>query len=208
MATRKGKSHALSNQSEKSFEVLKELNARLCVELNSEQKALKEMRREKAQTIKHIQEQEQHRYSIALKDVKVKIHGDKLREMELQKEALLRKNEFDLQKVAKQHELELAKLQNDLRRSQDELRDVTKRGLSGTARGTFETERLRMLREVQELRKTKKTLEDSVQELQDCEKHKSFELRKLEDDKNSLLAKQKKEYDVEIRKLVSLKELE
>ena len=206
-SNKKGKSPALSDQSEKSFELLKELNVKLCAELNAQQNALKELRREKAQTVKHIQEQEQQRFSIAIKELKAKLHTGKLRELELQKEALLRKNELDLQKVTKHRDFEVGKLQSDLRKCQDELResrDVSKRGLSGMARGSFEAERTRMLRELQEARKAKKTMEDTLHAMQEKERQKSFEMRKLEDEKNSLLARQKKEYDVEIRKLVSV----
>ena len=78
-----------------------------------------------------IRNEEQTRASIALKDVKMRILQEKMKELEALKESLHRKFDADLHKVTKQKDAELHKLQNDLKKCQNELSEVTKRGLSG-----------------------------------------------------------------------------
>ena len=78
-----------------------------------------------------IRDEEQTRANIALKDVKMRIVTEKARELDLLKDALHRKYDTDLHKVTKQKDAEIQKLRNDLKKCQNELSEVSKRGLSG-----------------------------------------------------------------------------
>ena len=78
-----------------------------------------------------IRDEEQTRANIALKDVKMKIVQEKAKELDSLKDSLHRKFDVDLQKVTKQKDAEIQKLHNDLKKCQNELSEVTKRGLSG-----------------------------------------------------------------------------
>ena len=181
---------------------LRAQNSELRAELEAAQSALRDLRRDKTYTVKHIQEQEQLKSSITIKDMKAKLHTEKLKELELQREALLRKCDVDLQKVARQKEMEIKKLQGDLRKCQDELRDVTRRGLSGSAREAFEAERGRMRQEVQELRSSRRMLEEQVQCLQQSNRQQAHLLRTLEEKNKTLFARQKRQANSSMRKLV------
>ena len=81
-----------------------------------------------------IRDEEQTRANIALKDVKMRIVTEKARELDLLKDALHRKYDADLHKVTKQKDAEIQKLRNDLKKCQNELSEVSKRGLSGEGR--------------------------------------------------------------------------
>ena len=137
MATKRPKMESSADAPDKSTDDPKELVARLRADLDAEKKATKNLRREKSYEVSQVREQEVNRASVALKDLKAKLHADRLRELEAQKEALNRKFDLEMQKVVKQKDAELLRTQNDLRKSQDELQEVTKRGLSGAARGAF-----------------------------------------------------------------------
>ncbi len=181
----------------------KEMKAKLQAELDAERKLVKQLRREKQYEVQQARDQEQNKATVALKDLRAKLHQEKHRELEIQKEALNRKYDLDLQKVTKQKDAELQKMQGDLRKSQDELNQVTKRGLSGAARGAFEAERSKLLQEVKELRSGKRQLEDTLRTVSAADKQKAHELRRLQEGIKSDISKARKEADIEIRRLVS-----
>ena len=81
-----------------------------------------------------IRDEEQTRANIALKDVKMRIVTEKARELDALKDTLHRRFDADLHKVTKQKDAEILKLRNDLKKCQNELCEVSKRGLSGEAR--------------------------------------------------------------------------
>ena len=74
---------------------------------------------------------------------------------------------------------------------------------SGAARGVFEAEREKMLKELQELRAVKRRLDESLQEVTEADRQKVAELKRLDDLRKADLARAKKDSDIEIRKLVS-----
>ena len=122
---------------------------RLRSELDAERKLNKQLRREKAVEVQQTRELERNEASISLKDLTAKLNHEKQREMEAQREALKCKYEADTCKISKQKDQEIKKLKNDLAKCQDNLREeVTKRGLSTSARGAFELERTKLLLEI------------------------------------------------------------
>ena len=214
MATRsKSSDHQVCSTNEPtSLDVLKEQNARLQTELEAERKLTKQLRREKSYDLQKTRELEQTKASIAVKDLRTKLHQERIREQELLKESLGRKYELDLQKVVRQKDAELSKLRTDLRKCQDELEEtreqvtcLNKCGLSGmSARGAFENERQRLLSDIQELRTARRHLENELKMMTEAEKQRSHELQQLRGQQKVEMAKIRKEADTEVKRLVSV----
>jgi len=192
-----------SSASEHTEEDLRAIVTKLRVELDVERKTTRQLRREKAIEVQQVREQEQTKASIGLKDLAVKLHQEKQREIELQKDILRAKQDADVGKVVKQKDQEIKKVKQDLAKCQHELKEeVTKRGLSTSARGTFETERNKLLQELKEQSASKKQLEDALRAATDAEKQKNHEIRMLQDNCKLELARVEKEANFEVKKLV------
>ncbi len=71
------------------------------------------------------------------------------------------------------------------------------------ANSTFESERARLLAEVQELSGSKRRLEDALKTLTESDRHKTHTIKTLHDRLKSDVDKAKKEADVEAIRLVS-----
>ena len=172
-------------------------------ELDVERKCSRQLRREKAHEVHEAREQEQNRSALALKDLAARLHREKQRELEFQKETLRCRHEADTAKVVKQKEQEVKRLRRDLGRCQEELKEeVTKRGLSTSARGAFELERTRLLQELKELSASKKQLEDALRSAAEAAKQNNLETRQVQDACKHEIGKVTKEANAEIRKLV------
>ena len=65
-----------------------------------------------------MREDEQHKSILTMKDMKSRLHFEKVRELELQKENMNRKFESELQKIAKVKDADMRKLQADLHKLQ------------------------------------------------------------------------------------------
>ena len=193
-----------SAATEQNDEDLRATIAQLRAELEAERKTNRQLRRENAYEVQQLREQEQAKASMGLRDLAAKLHEEKQREVELQKEALRSRLEADSGKVIKLKDQEVKKLKQDLARCQEELKEeVTKRGLSTSARGTFEKERNKLLQEVKELSVAKKQLESALAAAADGEKRRNQEFRQLQDSCKLELARVEKEANVEVKKLVN-----
>ena len=195
-----------------SLDSLKDQMSRLQTELEAERKLTKQLRREKSYELQKTRELEQTKASIALKDLRTKLHQERTKEHELLKESLGRKYELDLQKVVRQKDAELAKLRADLRKCQDELEQtreqvtcLNKCGLSGTsARAAFESERQKLLGDIQELRSARRHLENELRTATEAEKQRGSELQQVRGQLKAEVAKIQKEADAEVKRLVSV----
>ena len=74
--------------------------------------------------------------------------------------------------------------------------------ISARANSTFESERAKLLAEVQELSCSKRHLEDVVKTLTDSERHKTHTIKTLEERLKSDVDKFKKDADIEAKRLV------
>lgn len=195
------KSSSASEQQKE--EDLRTTVSQLRAELDEERKTCRLLRREKALEVQRIHDEEQTKTSVQMKDLTARLLQERQQEVELQKEQLKGKLDADNKKVVKLKDQEIKKLKQDLIRCQDELKEeVTKRGLSTSARGTFELERNKLLQEVKELNASKKQLESALQLSVDSVKHKNMEIRQLQDSCKLELAKVEKEANIEVKKLL------
>jgi len=194
---------AASSASEQTEEDPRVTVTRLRAELDAERKTTRQLRREKAVEVQRVREQEQTKASICLKDLTKKLQQERQQEVELQRETSRCKLDADYGKVIKMKDQEIKKLKQDLAKCQHELgEEVTKRGLSTSARGTFEAERNKLLQEVKELNASKKHLESALQAAGEAEKQKKLEFRQLQDSCKQELARVEKEASLEVKKLL------
>ena len=203
-------------------------NTRLKIALQTERNAMKQLRRETMVQLKQVREEEQHKAVLLLKDMKSRLHFEKARDLEAQKDTLNKKYEVELSKVVKVKDTEARKLQADVQKLQDELQlsnasatngsgyangGMTSyhaaRGLSGSAAAgsrpaaTFESERVKLQKEIQELLNARKTREEELATCKEREKQLLSQMKAEREDYSAKLLKLKKETDVEIRRLVS-----
>ncbi len=196
-----------SDQSVQSITEMREANSKLKLELETQKNQSRTLKRDKSYELKQLKDQEQNKLNIALKDLRAKLNKEKTRELELQKEALNKKSETDIVKVAKQKDLEIDRIQGDLHRCQEELTEMIKRGLSGSARGTFVAERGKLTREVTELRSAKQQLEDTLAVIRESDRRRREELHRSGCREKSLreqLQEVKTETLEDMNKLVSI----
>lgn len=179
--------------------------ARLQSDLDVERKSNKQLRREKAVEVQQVRETEQNRCSASQKELATRLHLEKQKELEALRESLRCRHEAEIVKAIKQKDLEIKRLQRDLLKCQDELKEeIAKRGLSTSARSAFELERAKLLQEIKELTGAKKQLEDALRAASDSEKQKNLEIRQLQENCRLEVAKVEKEAGIEVRKLVSI----
>lgn len=192
---------AMMNKNED--EDLKMVIAGLRSELDAEKRTVRQLRRERDSEVQKVRNEEQTRASIALKDQSKKLLEEKQREVELQRETLKIKLESDLGKVVKLKDREITKLRGDLARCQDELKEeLSKRGLSTSARASFDTERQKLLQEVRDLQLAKRQLEERLTEAGETEKRLQLEIRLLQDSCKLEAARVEREATLEVKKLL------
>lgn len=119
------------------------------------------------------------------------------------KEAQQKRLEVELHKIVKQKDMEIYRLQGDCERLQHELKEMSRRGLSGGARGVFVAERTRLAREVHELRSVKRHLEEQLARSHLLEKQRSTQLHIVKEEQEATLTSVKSGYEETIKGLVS-----
>lgn len=143
-------------QSMQRFEDLQDANAKLKMALEFERNSLKQLRREMTVHLKQVREEEHQRAVLTIKDLKTRFHFEKVKDLEHQKECLTKKFDLEYKKVSKSKDGEIKKLKVDFKKLQDQLELAASpspnKGLSvNMARDTFENEKLKLQKEVQEL---------------------------------------------------------
>jgi 2-oxoglutarate dehydrogenase complex dehydrogenase (E1) component-like enzyme len=121
-------------------------------ELEAERKATKQLRREKSYLVQQARDEEQNRATIAIKDLRTKLHQEKLVELEEQRNSLTKKWEGEVQRVVRQKDAAIQKLEQDLLKEQNS--NIAKTGAVATqqtglsttsARGAFDSEHINKL---------------------------------------------------------------
>lgn len=200
---KRAKVTSTKSSSDQSSGDLQEVITRLESELEVERKSNTQLRREKAREVQQVRETEQSRSASSQKDLAARLHLEKQRDLEALRETLRSRHETEMVKAIRQKEAEIKRLQRDLLRCQDELKEeIAKRGLSTSARNAFELERAKMLQEIKELTNAKKQLEDALRSAAEAEKLRNLEVRQTKENCKLEVAKVEKEAAMEVRKLV------
>ncbi|XP_068254156.1 janus kinase and microtubule-interacting protein 3 isoform X13 [Nyctibius grandis] len=185
-----------------------ELRAKLTeiqIELQQEKSKVSKLEREKNQEVKQIKEHEQHKSTVVVTELKVKLHEDKMKELQAVREALLRQHEAELLRVIKIKDNEIQRLQTLLSAVRDGAPDKVKTVLlteaKEEAKKGFEVEKIKMQQEISELKGAKKQVEEALTMVIQADKIKAAEIRSVYHLHQEEISRIKRECEREIRRL-------
>lgn len=164
------------------------------------------LEREKNQESKRIKEQEQHRHTATVSELKAKLHEDKMKELQAVRENLIKQHEQEMSRMVKLKESEILRLKsavNALRDgSSDKVRTALMTEAREEARKVFDSERLKLLQEITELKSAKKQVDEALNNIIQADKIKAGDLRSEHHSHQEAIAKFKWESERDIRRLV------
>ncbi|NXQ87465.1 JKIP3 protein, partial [Nyctibius grandis] len=164
------------------------------------------LEREKNQEVKQIKEHEQHKSTVVVTELKVKLHEDKMKELQAVREALLRQHEAELLRVIKIKDNEIQRLQTLLSAVRDGAPDKVKTVLlteaKEEAKKGFEVEKIKMQQEISELKGAKKQVEEALTMVIQADKIKAAEIRSVYHLHQEEISRIKRECEREIRRLM------
>ncbi|XP_062352007.1 janus kinase and microtubule-interacting protein 3 isoform X13 [Cinclus cinclus] len=190
-----------------------ELRAKLTdiqIELQQEKSKVSKLEREKNQEVKQIKEHEQHKSTVVVTELKVKLHEDKMKELQAVRETLLRQHEAELLRVIKIKDNEIQRLQTLLNAVRDGAPDKVKTVLfteaKEEAKKGFEVEKIKMQQEISELKGAKKQVEEALTMVIQADKMKAAEIRSVYHLHQEEITRIKRECEREIRRLLDEKD--
>ncbi|XP_074687675.1 janus kinase and microtubule-interacting protein 3 isoform X9 [Strix aluco] len=190
-----------------------ELRAKLTdiqIELQQEKSKVSKLEREKNQEVKQIKEHEQHKSTVVVTELKVKLHEEKMKELQAVREALLRQHEAELLRVIKIKDNEIQRLQTLLNAVRDGAPDKVKTVLlteaKEEAKKGFEVEKIKMQQEISELKGAKKQVEEALTMVIQADKIKAAEIRSVYHLHQEEISRIKRECEREIRRLLDEKD--
>ncbi|KAI1902943.1 hypothetical protein AGOR_G00021500 [Albula goreensis] len=176
------------------------------IELHQEKCKVSKLEREKVQEGKRIREQEQHRHTAALTDLRAKWHEEKQKELQALRESLVRQHEQELARVAKIKDGENQKLKAALNALRDGSGEKVRTALTlearEEARRFFDQERVKLLQEIAELKSTKKQTDEALSNMIQADKMKAGDLRTEHQMHQEQISKIKWDCERDIRRLV------
>ncbi|XP_029934492.1 janus kinase and microtubule-interacting protein 3 [Myripristis murdjan] len=181
-----------------------ELRAKLTdiqIELQQEKNKVSRLEREKSQELKA----EHHRATVAVTELKTKLHEEKQKELALTRETLLRQHEMELMRVIKIKDGEIQRLNGLVLTLRDASTDKVRSALlaeAEEARRSWESERCRLQQEALELRGAKRSAEEALASAQQACQARAAELRSAHHQHQEELNKTKRDCEREIRRLM------
>ncbi|XP_034426409.1 janus kinase and microtubule-interacting protein 3 isoform X6 [Hippoglossus hippoglossus] len=180
-----------------------ELRAKLTdiqIELQQEKNKVSRLEREKSQELKA----EHHRATVAVTELKTKLHEEKQKELAVTRETLLRQHEMELMRVIKIKDGEIQRLNGLVLTLRDGSTDKVRSALLAEveeARRSWEAERCRLQQEVQELRGAKRFTEEALMSTQQACQARAADLRSAHHQHQEVLNRTKRDCEREIRRL-------
>ncbi|XP_040885330.1 janus kinase and microtubule-interacting protein 3 isoform X7 [Toxotes jaculatrix] len=181
-----------------------ELRAKLTdiqIELQQEKNKVSRLEREKSQELRA----EHHRATVAVTELKTKLHEEKQKELAVTRETLLRQHEMELMRVIKIKDGEIQRLNGLVLTLRDGSTDKVRSALLAEveeARRSWEAERCRLQQEIQELRGAKRYAEEALTSAQQACQARAAELRSAHHQHQEELNRTKKDCEREIRRLM------
>ena len=176
-------------------------------ELEIEKAFAKQLRREKSLDLKHAREEEQRRAASMQTELKTKLHKEKTNELSALKEQLHKDKEKEIVQIIKQKDDVLRAAQQSWGKEKDELRGKIRGEVWSEARDEsrkeFDRERTRLEQEILDLKMQKKELEEAYKILQEADKRKTDEIRRIFHEHEIELEKFKRNSWEESRRQVS-----
>uniref|UniRef100_A0A8C1WK18 Janus kinase and microtubule interacting protein 1 n=2 Tax=Cyprinus carpio TaxID=7962 RepID=A0A8C1WK18_CYPCA len=202
----------LSSRGKQEIETLQTSNEELRSRLSDLQNELQQERgkvgklRERLQELRAQRETEQHKHSVALTELRVKLHEEKQREVAATRESLSRQHETELARAARLRETELARLQALVCILRDgassELRSALKEEAREEARRSYEAEKLRLTQELQEAKTSRRQAEEALSNAVQADRAKAADLRVAHQAHQEEIQRIKRESEREIRRLM------
>ncbi|XP_031176366.1 janus kinase and microtubule-interacting protein 3 isoform X2 [Sander lucioperca] len=181
-----------------------ELRAKLTdiqIELQHEKNKVSRLEREKSQEVKA----EHHRATVAVTELKTKLHEEKQKELAITRETLLRQHEMELMRVIKIKDGEIQRLNGLVLTLRDGSTDKVRSALLAEgeeARRSWEVERCRLQQEAHELRGARRTAEEALASAQQACQTRAAELRSAHHQHQEELNRTKRDCEREIRRLI------
>ncbi|KAM6898086.1 janus kinase and microtubule-interacting protein 3 isoform 6-T10 [Lycodopsis pacificus] len=170
------------------------------IELQHEKNKVSRLEREKSQELKA----EHHRATVAVTELKTKLHEEKHKELSVSRETLLRQHEMELMRVIKIKDGEIQRLNGLVLMLRDGSTDKVRSALLAEvedARRSWEAERCRLQQEVQEQRGAKRSAEEALTSAQQACQARAAELRSAHHHHQEELTRTKRDCEREIRRL-------
>lgn len=190
-----------------------ELRAKLTdiqIELQQEKSKATKLERDKNQEVKQIKEHEQHKNIVLVTELKAKLHEEKMKELQVVRETLLRQHEAELLRVIKIKDNEIQRLQTVVSALRDGAPEKVKTVLYSEAREEakkmFELEKVKMQQEISELKGAKKQVEEALTVVAQADKMKAAEIRSVYHLHQEEISRIKRECEREIRRLLDEKD--
>ncbi|KAM4037481.1 janus kinase and microtubule-interacting protein 2 isoform 1-T2 [Anomaloglossus baeobatrachus] len=176
------------------------------IELHQEKSKVARLEREKNQESKRIKEQEQHRHTATISELKAKLHEDKMKELQAVRENLIKQHEQEMSRMVKLKDAEILRLKSAVNALRDGSSDKVRTALTTEAREearkVFDSERLKLLQEITELKSAKKQVDESLNNMIQADKIKAGDLRSEHHSHQEAIAKFKWESERDIRRLM------
>ncbi|XP_041120952.1 janus kinase and microtubule-interacting protein 2-like [Polyodon spathula] len=176
------------------------------IELHQEKCKVSKLEREKVQEGKQIREQEQHKHTVTLTELKAKLHEDKMKELQALRENLVKQHEQEMARTIKIKDGENQRLKTVLNSLRDGSSDKVRTALTlearEEARRFFDSERLKLLQEISELKLAKKQVDEALNNTIQADKMKAGDLRSEHHLHQEHISKIKWESERDIRRLV------
>nr|ABP62931.1 neuroendocrine long coiled-coil protein 1 [Pelophylax ridibundus] len=176
------------------------------IELHQEKSKVSRLEREKNQESKRIKEQEQHKHTATVSELKAKLHEEKMKELQAVRENLIKQHEQEMSRMVKLKEAEILRLKSAVNALRDGSSDKVRTALSTEAREearkVFDSERLKLLQEITELKSAKKQMDEALNNMIQADKIKAGDLRSEHQSHQETIAKFKWESERDIRRLM------
>ncbi|XP_052006003.1 janus kinase and microtubule-interacting protein 1-like isoform X4 [Xyrauchen texanus] len=200
------------SRGKQEMETLQTANEELKSRLSDVQNELQQERgkvgklRERLQELRAQRETENHKHSVSLTELRVKLHEEKQREVAGARESLSRQHEAELARAARLRETELARLQALVCVLRDgassELRNALKEEAREEARRSYEAEKLRLTQELQETKISRRQAEEALANAMQADRAKAADLRAAHQSHQEEIQRIKRESEREIRRLM------
>ncbi|XP_029447208.1 janus kinase and microtubule-interacting protein 1 isoform X3 [Rhinatrema bivittatum] len=185
-----------------------ELRAKLTqiqIEFQQEKTKVSKLR-ERIQDVKQEREQEQHKHTAYISELKAKLHEEKMKELQAVREGLIRQHELEVSRMAKIRDSELQRMQSMLNLLRDGAADKVKTALLSEAREearkAFDGERIKLQQEILELKSGKRQVEEALNNIMQADKMKAADLRAAYQSHQDEVNRIKRECERDIRRLM------
>ncbi|XP_044310300.1 janus kinase and microtubule-interacting protein 2 isoform X4 [Varanus komodoensis] len=176
------------------------------IELHQEKSKVSRLEREKTQETKRIRELEQRKQTVQITELKAKLHEEKMKELQAVRENLIKQHEQEMARTMKIRDSEIQRLKSALyalrEGSSDKVRTALTIEAREEARRQFDSERLKLLQEITELKSAKKQVDEALNNMIQADKIKAGDLRSEHQSHQEAISKIKWESERDIRRLM------